>query len=126
MPTLRTTRPKSRTLALVATACVLFVAVCGGAASQASARSHKQTIVVWQFWSGFAVGLQPLQKKLDAEFEARYPQYTVNDVPISFTQMGTKLTAAIAAGSGPNSTAPPSGRYRVVLKFAPVLGWLYS
>ena len=102
MPTLRTTRPKSRTLALVATACVLFVAVCGGAASQASARSHKQTIVVWQFWSGFAVGLQPLQKKLDAEFEARYPQYTVNDVPISFTQMGTKLTAAIAAGSGPN------------------------
>jgi multiple sugar transport system substrate-binding protein len=87
---------------LAAVACALSVAVCGGAASQASATAKKQTITVWQFWSGFAVGLGPVQKKLDAEFEARYPQYTINDVPISFTQMGTKLTAAIAAGSGPN------------------------
>ena len=83
--------------------CALLIVACATAATGVASRSSgKQTITVWQFWSGFAVGLGPLQKKLDTEFEARNPQYTVNDVPISFTQMGTKLTAAIAASSGPN------------------------
>ena len=103
MPTLRTIQLKSKVLAFAVVSCALLVVVWASSATgQPSRNSKKQTIVVWQFWSGFAAGLEPLQKKLDAEFEARYPQYTVNDVPISFTQMGTKLTAAIAAGSGPN------------------------
>jgi ABC-type glycerol-3-phosphate transport system substrate-binding protein len=94
---------KSGIPVLAALLCVVTAAACGGpAGSQSQGAGHKQTIVVWQFWSGFAAGLQPLQKKLDAEFEAKYPQYVVDDVPISFTQMGTKLTAAIAAGTGPN------------------------
>ena len=89
--------------AVAVLSCALVIAAAAGSASGLGSRSSKkQTITVWQFWSGFAVGLGPLQKKLDAEFEARNPQYTVNDVPISFTQMGTKLTAAIAASSGPN------------------------
>jgi ABC-type glycerol-3-phosphate transport system substrate-binding protein len=94
---------KSKAFAGALLSCALLIVACATAATGVASRSSgKQTITVWQFWSGFAVGLGPLQKKLDAEFEARNPQYTVNDVPISFTQMGTKLTAAIAAGSGPN------------------------
>src|SRR5215472_1021476 len=94
---------KSGSAVLAAVLCASAAAACGGSTgNQSQGHGGKKTLVVWQFWSGFAVGLQPLQKKLDAEFEAKYPQYVVNDVPISFTQMGTKLTAAIAAGTGPN------------------------
>jgi len=94
---------KSGIPVLAALLCAVSVGACGGSGStQSQGAGHKKTIVVWQFWSGFAAGLQPLQKQLDAQFEAKYPQYVVDDVPISFTQMGTKLTAAIAAGTGPN------------------------
>jgi len=92
---------KTGSAVLAALLCAVAAGGCGGSKSNQGA-GHKKTLVVWQFWSGFAVGLQPLQKRLDAAFEKKYPQYVVNDVPISFTQMGTKLTAAIAAGTGPN------------------------
>ena len=101
MRTTRSPRLGIPVLLALVTACALLAAGCGGGSSSSTSKG-KQTIVVWQFWSGFAAGLSPLQHKLDAEFEARYPQYKVQDVPISFTQMGTKLQAAIAAGAGPN------------------------
>jgi multiple sugar transport system substrate-binding protein len=83
--------------------CAIALSACGGSATNQKTSAHqKKTITVWQFWTGYAPNLPALSRKLDAEFEARYPQYKVVDVPIAYSEMGTKLTAAIAAGAGPD------------------------
>jgi ABC-type glycerol-3-phosphate transport system substrate-binding protein len=65
---------------LAALLCAVAARACGGSTSnQSQGAGHKKTLVVWQFWSGFAAGLQPLQKRLDAAFEAKFPRYVVND-----------------------------------------------
>lgn len=110
--------------AVAAASCALLVAACGSssttshtaAASQTSASHQKHTLVVWEFWSTAFPHLQPLAQKLNSEFEARYPQYKIDDVPISYGEMTTKLEAAIAAGAGPD----------VVSQFPGVVAAVYS
>ena len=78
---------------------VTLSACSSGGSPKAGAR---QTLVVWQFWSGFAPNLGPAVKALDQGFESRYPQYKIDDVPVAYSELPTKLSAAIAAGAGPN------------------------
>lgn len=106
----------SRTLQICAAGVsALMLVACGSSSSSHSASSHssaaaaaqsssaqKTTLTVWQYWTTVFPGLVPLQKKLDSEFEAQHPQYKVVDVPVSYADMPTKLSAAIAAGTGPN------------------------
>jgi multiple sugar transport system substrate-binding protein len=104
-------RSRVRLWAVAAASLALLAAACGstsgssssaGSASSGSAAQGKHTLVVWEFWSTAFPGLTKLEQKLNAEFEAQNPQYKIQDVPISFTQLGPKLTAAISAGTGPN------------------------
>jgi ABC-type glycerol-3-phosphate transport system substrate-binding protein len=89
--------------AAAAAACALVVVACGGSnATHSTAAAGKQTLVVWQWWSTTGLNLQRVEQKLDAEFEARYPQYKVDDIPVALSDMATKLTAAIAAEAGPD------------------------
>jgi ABC-type glycerol-3-phosphate transport system substrate-binding protein len=84
----------------------LLAAACGSSSnnstSHAASTHSKQTLVVWEFWSTAFPGLTKVAKQLNAEFEAQHPNIKIDDVPLSFTQLGPKLTATIAAGTGPN------------------------
>lgn len=90
-------------------AVAVLLAACGSSGATSASGSHnKTTLVVWEYNSAYGPTQQKMVNSLNAAFEAAYPQIKVDDVSVSFTQMPTKFTAAIAAQAGPDvvSTAP--------------------
>jgi ABC-type glycerol-3-phosphate transport system substrate-binding protein len=90
-------------------AVAVLLAACGSSGATSASGSHsKTTLVVWEYNSAYGPTQAKMVNSLNAAFEAAYPQIKVDDVSVSFTQMPTKFTAAIAAQAGPDvvSTAP--------------------
>jgi ABC-type glycerol-3-phosphate transport system substrate-binding protein len=88
----------------------VLLAACGasGASSPSGSGASTTTLVVWEYNSAYGAQQQKTMESLNAAFEAAYPHIKIDDVSVSFTQMPTKFTAAIAAQAGPDvvTTAP--------------------
>jgi multiple sugar transport system substrate-binding protein len=87
-----------RILAASALIPVIFMAF-GVPASSRVAAASKVTVT---YWTHVNAPAQALEKKLIAQFEAKYPNITINYLPVDFNSLPTKLTTALAGGSGPD------------------------
>jgi len=69
----------------------------------ASEPAPQKDPVTIQFWHIYSDGeIKALMDELIAEFEAKYPYITVDQLGVSFWDYWTKLTTAVAGGSGPD------------------------
>ncbi len=98
------------TLALVC-ALAVGVAACGGGGDSSDSGSTSATvapsewsgtITVWDFSSGSFPDYDPINDKLIAEFEAKYPKVTVDHVPQPFEGFEAVYQSAFAAREGPD------------------------
>src|SRR5581483_6065488 len=54
------------------------------------------------YWTHVNAPAQKVEKKLIAQFEAQNPTIKINYVVVDFNSLPTKLTTALAGGSGPD------------------------
>jgi len=70
--------------------------------TQAPAEQAKEPVTI-QFWHIYSDGaMKTTMEKLVKEFEAKHPHITVKHLGLSFWDYWTKLTTAVAGGSGPD------------------------
>jgi multiple sugar transport system substrate-binding protein len=67
----------------------------------ASAHRAAATVTV-TYWTHVNAPAQALEKKLIAKYEAQNPNVSITYLPVAFGDLPTKLTTALAAGSGPD------------------------
>jgi multiple sugar transport system substrate-binding protein len=80
----------------------LFPVICMATASPASSRVAAASKVTVTYWTHVNAPAQALEKKLIAQFEAKNPNITINYLPVDFNSLPTKLTTALAGGTGPD------------------------
>lgn len=113
---------------LCTAALALALSACGssGSSSGASASGPVKpadvsgTVEVWDIIDGSFPGYEPVAKKLDAEFEKKYPNVTVKHVAQPFETYNQLYKAAFAAHAGPDVMMMIGGT-RGVLSYAPGL-----
>ena len=71
----------------------------GGAVSGRVSAANQATVT---YWTHVNAPAQAVEKKLIAQFEAKNPTIKVNYVVVDFNSLPTKLTTALAGGSGPD------------------------
>jgi multiple sugar transport system substrate-binding protein len=87
-----------RTLAAVALLS-LGAAAFGGPTHTHVAAASQVTVT---YWTHVNAPAQKVEKKLIAQFEAQNPTIKINYVVVDFNSLPTKLTTALAGGSGPD------------------------
>ena len=83
------------TTALVPLICMAF----GVPAAPRAVAADKVTVT---YWTHVNAPAQKLETKLIAKFEAQNPNIAVTYLPVAFNDLPTKLTTALAGGSGPD------------------------
>lgn len=73
-----------------------------GSAKTPAPAPEKQPVTI-QFWHIYSDGdMKTLMDEIIAEFQTKYPYITVDQLGVSFWDYWTKLTTAVAGGSGPD------------------------
>lgn len=85
---------------LASAALLLLVALSPGWVS-AAARSASSKVTI-TYWTHVNQPAQILERKLIARFEKLHPDIAVNYLPVTFNDLPTKLTTALAGGAGPD------------------------
>lgn len=102
--------------------CVLTVSVgaCGGSDSSESGLTSGQqaepegTLTIWDNLLGSFPPYDDRAKKLDAEFEAKYPKVTLKHIPQPYATYEQTYKAAFAAHQGPDVMAMAGGNSGVL------------
>jgi multiple sugar transport system substrate-binding protein len=99
---------------LLPTGVAVLVVVLGGLNAPATAAPSAASKITITYWTHVNPPAQRLERKLIARYEQLHPGIRITYLPLEFNSLPTKLTTALAGGSGPDI-------FNLFQSFAPAL-----